>query len=1011
MPGSVPATEDRNVTGQTVGAGRALTATFVCLILMVLAATVLALWEGRRSAVRAYEDREVRLGIVLAEQAQRSLQAADLMVAATVDQIQASGIETDDDLRREMMGEDVHTELRQKLRNLPQLEALTIQDANGQAVNTSRFWPSAGRDLSPGDVFRHFQGQSDNGPYLSNPERGRLSGDWTFFLARRIVGRDGRFIGIVAGTISLKYFSELFDTVDRDNSVLITLLRRDGTIAVLHPRSAAFIGRRLPDDSQWFQVLASGGGLYEAIGFVSGAPRSVSVHPLRDYPLVIDVGTDNEIALAGWRRQTLYIGFGATFVVFTLLGLFQLSRTQFRRLADNALDLSAAAAALRSSETALAAKSRVLETTLRYMDQGIMMITADRKVVAWNARTAVLLDLPEALLAREPHFDEVQAYQWQINEFSQTPEELKAAIQAGGMLEVPHLYERRRPNGRVLEVRSVPMPDGGIVRTYTDITDRKRAEEVAAAARDQAEAARIAAEKASQAKTEFLANMSHEIRTPMNGVIGMNDLLLRSDLTQAQREWAVGVRESARALLSVIDDILDISKLEARKVELEPADFHLGDTIRAALSLMRPVGLDKGLSMVCTIDPSVERLVHGDPFRLRQVLLNLVGNAVKFTERGRVEVRAEPDPSNASLVCIEVEDTGIGITPQTLDRLFQKFAQADSSISRRFGGTGLGLAISRELTELMNGRLTVESTAGQGSLFRIVLPLADAVGEQLLKQEHSEPEPSPGVLHILAVDDNAINQRLLVGLLSAAGHRVTVAENGRKAVEAVMHEQFDVVLMDVQMPVMDGIKATGQIRALPPPKGDIPIIALTADALRGAAERYRAFGMDGYLSKPLSADVLFRTLNQVLAEGRPRHLFADRTPALDVSAIETLRGFLPADQIEALLTESLIEIESRLCRLGIRLDAADNAGAAKEAHDLVSVAGNCGARALSGLARDIERACRQGFMADAAEGFARLQGLAPGAIDALTSLRDAMAEHPFAASDVRHGGRNPDRGL
>jgi hypothetical protein len=311
-----PAIEDGNVAGHTVGAGRALTWTFACLILMVLAATALALWRGRGSAIREYEDREARLGMVLAEETQRAFRAADLVIAAAAEQIQGSGIATSDDLRRDMSNEGFHTELEQRLRNLPQLEALTIIDSDGQAVNTSRFWPSAGRDLSASDVFRHFRVQSDNGPYVSSPEIGRLSGEWTFFLARRIVGRDGRFVGIVSGTVSLNYFSELFDTIDRDNGQLITLLRQDGTVVI----SPALIGRRMAEDSRWYQVLAAGGGLYESIGFASDAPLSTSVHPLRDYPLVINVinvgtGTGNGIALGGWRRQALYIGLGSAFVI------------------------------------------------------------------------------------------------------------------------------------------------------------------------------------------------------------------------------------------------------------------------------------------------------------------------------------------------------------------------------------------------------------------------------------------------------------------------------------------------------------------------------------------------------------------------------------------------------------------------------------------------------------------------------------------------------------------------
>jgi signal transduction histidine kinase/DNA-binding response OmpR family regulator len=992
MSGKTPAPAIPSVPGQTAGASRALIGVFACLILLVAAATALAVWDGHRTAVRMYEDRQTRLGIVLAEQTGRALQAVDLVVAATVDQIRASGIDTADALRRELADEAFHTELSQKLRNLPQLDALTVQDADGRIVNTSRFWPAVGTDVSASDVYRHFRTATGNDPYLSNPEKGRLGAAWTVFLARRIADRDGKLVGIVTAVIALTYFSDFFTAVDSDDSSLITLLRRDGTILVLHPEMASVIGRHLPSESPWYRTVAAGGGLYKTAGFVNGgAARSTSVRPVRDYPLVIDVGTDEEVALAGWRRQTLFIGLGAAVVIGTLLGLFQLLRTQFQRLTNSTRDLTAAATALRVNKAALASKSQLLETTLQYMDQGLLMVAADLTIAAWNPRAATLLGLPESLLASHPPADALTDYQWATGEFDNSPEELKALIRKGGMIRTPQLYERTRPNGQVLEIRSTPMPGGGIVRTFTDITDRKLANDRAAAARDQAETARAAAEKANQAKTEFLANMSHEIRTPLHGIIGMNDLLSRSGLSPTQHEYAAGVRESAKALLSIIDDILDISKLEAGKVELERADFHLGDTIRAAVALMVPSAVERQIELVCTIAPAADRRVHGDPFRLRQVLLNLIGNAVKFTEAGRVRVRAEPEPSEPSLMRIQVEDTGIGMAPETLDRLFQKFAQADSSISRRFGGTGLGLAISRELTELMGGHLTAESTAGTGSIFRIVLPLADAIGETVALAEESDPEPAVRPLHVLIADDNAINQRLMTALLTGAGHSVTVAANGRKAVEAVMREAFDIVLMDVQMPVMDGIQATKHIRGLKPPQCDVPIVALTADALEGAAERYRGAGMDAYLGKPLSAPVLFRTINELATKGRPKHGAADAMPSLDESVIDTLRGFMKPGQLEALLTESLIDMEARILRLGDRLDASDAAAAAREAHDLVSVAGNCGASAVSALARDIERACKQGVIEDAIQGFARLRDMAAGTLTALTRLRDAMA--------------------
>jgi CheY-like chemotaxis protein len=331
------------------------------------------------------------------------------------------------------------------------------------------------------------------------------------------------------------------------------------------------------------------------------------------------------------------------------------------------------------------------------------------------------------------------------------------------------------------------------------------------------------------------------------------------------------------------------------------------------------------------------------------------------------------------------------MSPHTQSRLFQKFVQADSSISRRFGGTGLGLAISRELTELMRGQLSVQSAEGEGSVFRLVLPLAHAVDVAAPELEELEPPPASRPLHVLIADDNPINQRLTTALLESAGHTATVAENGRKAVEAVGRERFDIILMDVQMPIMDGIQATSLIRAMPMPIRDIPIVAVTADALRGAEDRYRGVGMDGYLSKPLSTKALFEMLNAVIPDCRLRRCAADGLPAVDVAVIDSLRVFLKPDQLEMLVKDTLTDIEARIVRLGGCLDLGNTSGAAQEAHDVISVSGNCGLSALSTIAREIEHACRKDLVEEANQLFGQMRLIATDAAVALMALRDTSA--------------------
>lgn len=889
-------------------------------------------WAAYSEQMRETKASLTNLASALAQHAEDTVEIADTAVLSLVGRIETIGVLPG------RLGE-VEAELAAQVTNGTRYSAITVFNADGALLASS--YPISKINVADRAYFRHHRDNPGRGSFVGPPIRSRISGQWAITVSRRFQSSDGGFAGVVVANIPLQYFVDHYAKYKLGSRSSIILVTPDAMLLARYPSREILMGQSIASAAVFAELRKSPSGSYRSTAIIDGITRLSGYQQSSRYPLVVMTSMAEDEALGAWRSEMRLHLLMAVVVdgILALLGLHLIRQTRASQ---------AAQARLRESEREhrqQAEHHQLGEQRHRMLIDGvaeyaIYWLDTEGCVRSWGAGAFNLTGYDEAEITGR----HMSVFYTSEDVAADKPQDaLREAAQAGRF--TSDGWRVRKDGSQFwasVLIKPIYSADGDLIGFAKIIQDNTEQRRKAAELRDwenreralveatNADLERLSrhlikardkADSASRAKSRFLAGMSHELRTPLNGILGYAQLLqMEGDLDAKQSERVHAMLTAGKHLLQMITCVLNLSEIEAEHMELTAVAFDVREVVAACLDLIRPSAEAKGLVLSITTAPDTPQDLIADPTRVRQVLLNLLGNAAKFTAQGTIEVRLSR-LTDRSMFRVEIVDTGAGIPMSQRQRLFQEFGRLDTDITRETEGAGLGLALAQRLTTLMGGRLGHDDNPDGGSIFWLELPLNTEVtaGHAPIPAFKGQTMPTASGAaqrwRVLVVDDILMNRDIAASFLRAAGHEAMCAEEGAQAVAMATNIDFDVILMDVQMPQMGGLEATRHIRALMGPRGQVPIVALTAHAFGEQVEECKAAGMNRHLSKPFDIGGLLAVVTAAVdvgrSDGKPQDAAGSSTGLLECPAPSSVDTELPiSDHASFDRTARLLHVET-----------------------------------------------------------------------------------------------------